>query len=169
MTDMMQSNQKKINVSDYKSPMQFKTSHKDFASACNEHPVKSLLFLFLFICCNIYYVLIYFVPISMEPRKNERHADGYLPVLTTLPLTVGYDLFYFIFQGLGESNGFRDKNSACSPCCEGVVARDIIFPFFLQKTEEDVSRKPDRECLPLEWHGRPSERKQGLSEERLPK
>lgn len=45
MADTMQSNQEKINVSDYKSLMQSKTSHKDLARACNEHPVKSRLFL----------------------------------------------------------------------------------------------------------------------------
>lgn len=47
-----------------------------------------------------------------------------------------------------------------SPYCKRVVVRDIIFLFFLQKAEQDVSRKPEGKHLLLEWRGRPGERRQ---------
>lgn len=72
-------------------------------------------------------------------------------------------------KALGKAAGLGIRILPAPLCCEGVVARDIIFPFFLQKTDQDVSRKPDGECLLRKWQGRPGERKQGLSEERLPK
>jgi len=63
-------------------------------------------------------------------------------------------LFTSFSKASGRAAGLGISILPIPLCCERVVVRDIIFPLFLQKAEQDVSRQPEGKHLLPQQQGK---------------